>query len=520
MREADVIYLFIAYLLPILFFVYTATDVLVRNAKKVEHKLLFLTAVVYILLFTEEFVRHLLPISYSPALVALWFSNVGIIMPGLGFHFLAKFSGVDKLMPRYLYPGIFYLPLSVIIVNLLSSHKVISSSAFTQDGIWKYPVYNAPYYAALTISILISCLYLVVLYIGKRKAQSKEHKDIFRLLVFGVVLCTCWHVAFGYFQYSGVLPPYSYIYGGVIWCFVLRLAMLRFDFLNFKHKRYEKLFHLNPAAILLVEPNGRIKEFNPSARQLFEGIDLKLTSFYSLSDEGLRHKLELKKDFKSYEMAIRIGRTKLDVLIDGGFVFVDNESHMIVIVRDVTEQKESQEAIRFLAYHDPLTRLPNRRYFYESFHEALHEAETAEPDNLNLTVILIDLDDFKQTNDRYGHEAGDEVLRHISRMIGEAAALDGMAARLGGDEFVLFLRHAPSTEYAKKIVDRLRRRVAEDPPVYKGQPISSGLSIGMSVFPDDGVTASALLMSADKAMYRVKRSNKRKAVQEEGHHVI
>src|SRR5690554_8163640 len=98
---------FFTYLIPIVFFIYTGADVMLRNAKKTEHRLLCLTACVYILLFIAEYVRHQLPISYSPVISALWFSNVGIIMPGLGFHFLAKFSGMDKRMPRYLYPAVF-----------------------------------------------------------------------------------------------------------------------------------------------------------------------------------------------------------------------------------------------------------------------------------------------------------------------------------------------------------------------------------------------------------------------------
>lgn len=490
-----------AYLLPILFMVYMATDIIVRNSRKVEHWLLFLTAIVYILMYLEEFIRHLLPISYSPALSALWFSNVGIIMPGLGFHFLAKFSGMEKLMPRYLYPAVFYLPLTVIIVNVLSTRQVISSSEFVEDGWWKYPVFDMPYYIALTVSIALSSLYLVVLTIGKRKASSREHKDIFRMLIVGVLVCTVWHVVFGYFQFRGALPPYAYIYGGIIWCSMLRLAMLRFEFLTFTHKRYEKLFNLNPAAILLVDLTGQIKEANPSARQLFAGIELQQISFFSLINEELQERIRSRQEIKAYELALHNGRKSIDVLIDGDFVFVEHEPHMIVIMRDVTEQKESQEEIRFLAYHDPLTRLPNRRYFYESFNKALQEAGK---NNLRLTVILIDLDEFKQTNDRYGHEAGDEVLKHAARMIGETAEELGLAARLGGDEFVFFIRHSPSVDFAKDIIERLQRRLSEDVLLYRGQPIPIRMSIGVSFFPEDGESGDSLLMSADKAMYQAK----------------
>ncbi|OXS54294.1 hypothetical protein B1A99_27290 [Cohnella sp. CIP 111063] len=493
-----------AYLLPILFFAYMGTDVMVRNSRKVEHRLLGLTSVVYILLFAEEYVRHQLPISDSPALVALWFSNVGVIMPGLGFHFLAKFAGMDKLMPRYLYPGVFYLPLAVIVVNVLGRQKIISSSEFVQSGVWKYPVYDTPYYAALTVSIFVSTLYLVVLYIGRARTSAPEHRAIFRLLIFSVLLCTCWHVAFGYFQFEG-LPPYTYIYGGVIWCFMLRLAMIRYEFLDFASKRYEKLFSLNPAAILLVEQSGKIKEANPSARKLFERIDTNRHSLFRFIDQELRQTIKNKRTIKDYETSIHNGNKRLHALIDGDYVSVDSEPHLILIVRDVTEQKESQEQIRFLAFHDPLTRLPNRRYFYDKLEEAIRGAER---DGLRPAVVLIDLDRFKETNDKHGHEAGDEVLKHAARIIGETAEPIGMAARLGGDEFVLFVRHAPSNDFVEETIGRLEQRISEEKLAYREQLLPIYMSIGASRYPEDGRDADALLMSADKAMYEVKRARK------------
>jgi PAS domain-containing protein len=333
MSTSEVWVFLFAYLLPILFFVYMGTDVMLRNSRKTEHRLLCITAGVYILLFVEEYIRHQLPISYGPTLVALWFSNAGILMPGLGFHFLAKFSGIDKRMPRYLYPAIFYLPILIIPINVWSSKEIISSSEFIQVGVWKYPIYNMEYYIALTVSVLVSSLYLVVLYKGKATASTREHKAIFHLLIFAVIVCTCWHVIFGYFQFEH-LPPYPYIYGGLIWCFILRLAMVRFDFLNFATKRYEKLFNLNPAAIILVDQSGLIREANPSARQLFDHIDLDQTPFDKLIMEHVwQDNIRSSREIKDFETSIYKKNVRLDVLIDGDIITVDNEPHMFIINR-------------------------------------------------------------------------------------------------------------------------------------------------------------------------------------------
>src|SRR5690554_6787838 len=107
MGLTEVIIPLFTHFVPILFFVCMGIDVLQRNTKKVEHRLLSLITLCFMLLFAEEYVRHQLPIEYSPILAAVWFSSVGILIPGLGFHLFIKFARLDQKMPRYIYPYIF-----------------------------------------------------------------------------------------------------------------------------------------------------------------------------------------------------------------------------------------------------------------------------------------------------------------------------------------------------------------------------------------------------------------------------
>lgn len=488
-----------------MFFIYVGTDVLLRNPRKTEHRLVALIATCYALLFAEEYVRHQLPLGSSPELVALWFSNAGIAIPGLGFHFLAKISGMDRRMPRFVYPYIFHLPLLTVIANVSSRTEVISSSEFNRIGLWNMPVYNVPYYAALTVSIAISLLYLVVLHSGRKHATGPEHRAIFRLLIFGVFVSTVWHVVFGYFQFGSWTPPYPYIYGGIVWLFLLRLAMIRYDFLDYATVRYERMFNMNPAAILLIDRAGAIKEANPVARQLFELGTSKRKILFDMVEEGLENAVTRGQTIKDFETAVYSGGKRVHVLIDGDFLTIDSERHVILIVRDITMQKESQEEILFLAYHDPLTRLPNRRLFYERLDEAIREAEA---DKLRLTVMLIDLDFFKAVNDKYGHEAGDALLKHVAKVIDEIARPFGLAARLGGDEFVLFIRHAPSRAFVEGMIGQLRRRLTEEKLRYGDVWLPVEMSIGASLYPEDGTDCDTLLMNADNAMYEVKRSGR------------
>jgi len=493
------------HLLPILFFAYMGMDLLIRDARKVEHRLVSLTSLCFMMLFVEEYVRQQLPIEYSPALAALWFSTAGIMIPGLGFHIFIKLTKLDSKMPRYLYPYIFYLPLILVLINILQIDQVISVNEFYEDGIWKLPVYNETYYIAMIASIVNNLLYLIPLAIGRRAAVTKELKGIYNLLILGVMLSAGWFAVFGLIHFGDRLPPYPYIYGGLVWCFVLRHTMRKYDFLNFTDKRFEKLFNLNPAAILLVDQNGSIKEANPSAKQLFDAFRLKQDNLWTIVDENVMQLVKQQEKIKNYEMTIPCGDRQLDVLIEGDYVLVEHQPHMIIILRDVTVQKENQRQVAFLAYHDPLTGLPNRRYFHDKLEDALEQGGRLQQ---QVAVVLIDLDHFKEINDRYGHQAGDELLVHLASLIRETVGTDGMAARLGGDEFVFFLHDVPTVTFVEEKIQQLQHASAHRRHMHEHDIMPIGMSIGASLYPQHGNTVDQLLNHADRAMYHVKREGK------------
>ncbi|MFC3804087.1 diguanylate cyclase domain-containing protein [Cohnella sp. GCM10012308] len=493
------------HLLPLALFICMGLDVLIRNSKKTEHRLVSIITLCYSSLFLEEYVRQLLPISYSPALAALWFSNTGILIPGLGFHFTAKLTGMDKRMPRFLYPYVFYVPALFPLISIFGAEEIISTQRFVEIGMWKQPVYNTSYYIALIVSTLACLLYLFPLLKSRARAASAELKSLYTLTTWGVVVTALWIIAFGLFNYGSFMPPYPYIYCGLLWCFTLRLTMRRHDFLNFVDKRYEKLFHLNPAAIVLLDRSGAVRETNPAAEQLVGGMCEDREAFYSLMKTVVSEQMRDTREIKGYEATVHGASKRLDVLLDGDYIMVDNEPHIILIVRDVTAQREYQEEIRYLAYHDPLTRLPNRRYFYERLEPAVAEAKRR--DGL-MGIVLIDLDYFKDINDKYGHKAGDEALLHTSRLLREAVADRGLAARLGGDEFVLLLPEVASGEALEETIRRLRASVAASRLICEGQEIPIAMSIGASLYPQDGADGDALMHGADKAMYAVKRRSR------------
>lgn len=164
--------------------------------------------------------------------------------------------------------------------------------------------------------------------------------------------------------------------------------------------------------------------------------------------------------------------------------------------------KSQEEAARHAAFHDPLTGLPNRVLFNDRLEHGLTQAIRH---SWKLAVMFVDLDEFKAINDTYGHDVGDIVLKIVSNRLKETTRIDDTISRHGGDEFLYLLMEIntvqDATIVAKKIITAIQL-----PCNIGTQDLIIKASIGISLFPDHGVSAEELIKSADKAMYQAKRS--------------
>ncbi len=164
---------------------------------------------------------------------------------------------------------------------------------------------------------------------------------------------------------------------------------------------------------------------------------------------------------------------------------------------DITLRVEAEERIRHLAYHDTLTRLPNRRLLADRLDQAVRNAAR---NGHRVGLLLIDLDGFKKVNDHHGHAAGDRVLEAVASRLREAVRDADTVARMGGDEFVVLLPEIEVKEDAITVAEKIHAIINE--PIADGPHAHAiGTSIGISVFPDHGESAEALLHRADHAMY-------------------
>ena len=192
----------------------------------------------------------------------------------------------------------------------------------------------------------------------------------------------------------------------------------------------------------------------------------------------------------------------LDVSVS--IVDLAGERLFVCILRDLTEQQRAQARIHRLAHHDPLTGLENRHALGMRLEQQLAQARRARQP---LAVLFIDLDHFKKINDSLGHQAGDELLTGAATRMKDLLRDVDTLARLGGDEFIIVLGGPLSPDSVTSVAVRLVESL-QQPYRLAGTTAHSGASVGVALFPDDGLDADTLLRHADMAMYAAKREGR------------
>ncbi|NTU70689.1 MAG: sensor domain-containing diguanylate cyclase [Coriobacteriia bacterium] len=264
-------------------------------------------------------------------------------------------------------------------------------------------------------------------------------------------------------------------------------------------------------AIIIHRPDGTIVRFNQAAASQ---IGLTVDEFGDLppwgwsaemSDEARATRLAAIKQKGGVTFVSSITRPDgLEAVHDVHTRWVDapTGSYIVAVSRDITEQVRAHEVLENLAFHDPLTGLANRALFEDRLEVAISNARRHED---LLGVAFIDLDDFKDINDAYGHAVGDQVLIALAHRLEGSIRQGDTVARLGGDEFVVIFPRVVSAGDFEALADKLIARVHE-PVVMGDNRFNLRASVGLATFmPDDD--ARSLLMRADIEMYEAKRTS-------------
>ncbi len=179
-------------------------------------------------------------------------------------------------------------------------------------------------------------------------------------------------------------------------------------------------------------------------------------------------------------------------------------SNYVAVFHDMSDIERSRAQMQHLAYHDPLTGLPNRMLLDDRLRIALAQARRA---RTMVAVIFVDLDDFKRINDTFGHPAGDLALQQVARRLEACVREEDTVSRRGGDEFVVVLSQIRSPVAAMRVGQAILRTVSS-PLAVGGRSVRIGATLGAAVFPVDGSTPEDLLRNADLALYRAKERGK------------
>ncbi len=210
------------------------------------------------------------------------------------------------------------------------------------------------------------------------------------------------------------------------------------------------------------------------------------------------------------DRSFRVIHWQAEVLRDAA----GRSSRIVGSVQDVTERTRAEEQVRHLAYHDGLTGLTNRNAFMERLEEAL---ETARRHRRRVALLFLDLDHFKRINDSLGHSTGDRLLQEVARrlsacvrqsdLVTRSVGSVGGVSRLGGDEFTVLLSEISGADDAGRVARSILEALSE-PIVIGHNELRIGVSIGVTVFPNDGADVDTLLRNADVAMYEAKEQGR------------
>jgi diguanylate cyclase (GGDEF)-like protein/PAS domain S-box-containing protein len=222
-------------------------------------------------------------------------------------------------------------------------------------------------------------------------------------------------------------------------------------------------------------------------------------------EQGIDQAVEANRPFALEYRIRRKDGELIWVWEQGQSILLDGELHLEGIIIDINDRKAMEQELAMLASHDPLTGLYNRRELEQQLNEELARAERyARP----LSLLWIDVDHFKSINDRYGHLAGDEVLRQLSQLLQSSVRAVDYVARYGGEELVIVLPEVESDE-AAEMAERLRGIVESARIILNDKRTASvTISIGVATFPTHGTRTEHLFTTADRAMYRAKQNGR------------
>jgi len=324
--------------------------------------------------------------------------------------------------------------------------------------------------------------------------------------------------------YRHSFPVYSgEVYHGRVWYFLDITSLKAAQRKIVRQQKFQRaiLEHIQDG-IVACNARGRLITYNRASREI-HGCDLaqipqeEWSNFYQLYHADGETPLKMDeiplvhafqgRDVHNQEMVVQSRNgDKRELRVNGQAMYDNDGSKLgaVVSLHDITDLNKARKKLHYLAYHDDLTGLANRRLFHDLLKQDISRAER---NREKTAVLFLDLDNFKQINDRYGHQAGDKLLIELAATLHHRLRDSDILCRWGGDEFVIALPEIADSEMACRVAKKICRVVQGDvADQYKVCGLT--MSIGVAVYPDNGTSPDNLIRQADMAMYLAKQKGK------------
>lgn len=289
-------------------------------------------------------------------------------------------------------------------------------------------------------------------------------------------------------KYSRLMKEYEKVFNGTQDAMFLIKVTLNGEFRYIRNN----LSHQNKTGITLEQ----LRNSSPQELLGEETGDIVASNYQKCVDS--KHSMTYEEELW-LPAGQRVWLTTLTPIIEEGIC-----SYIVGSAEDITERKKLELELEKYANYDKLTGLPNRRLFFERLELTILENER---DKAEFAVLFIDLDGFKNINDNYGHEAGDEVLITVGNRLLQCVRKSDTVARMGGDEYTVILKNVEDKEDIKNLVEKIHKSLQEVMQI-DGVECFVNSSIGVALYPENGYDSETLLRNADSLMYEIKRNGK------------
>ena len=472
----------------------------------------YIGLLISVTLYTVGYALELFQTTLEGIIFSLRIEYLGLpFIPVFWFLLALRYTGYFQKIPQWLYGILFCFSLVTLVLHYTNDHhhlfyKSLSINAqgpfplaAISKGTWYYV--NIQFTNICVIAGNILFFWMMRRSVGPLRRQAAAMFSVSLIPWIGNIVYQT-----GYSPYGIDIIPFTLTLTGPLFA----VAMFRFRMFDVVPIARGRVFDIIQDPVMVLDKYNHLADFNRAAANVFKNITPKGIGT-RIDDLLIRHpKLSLALvDNEDLNKEVQIIESDTRHFFDTRMVPIKNSKSKqlgkLVIFHDVTSQRQLLDRLKTLATRDDLTGIFNRRHFMDLSREEIARAKRyGHP----ISLIIMDLDNFKQINDAHGHQAGDEVLRSFARLLSNSLRSFDILGRYGGEEFALALPET-TPENGLKMAERLRRNLNDHRIPYLNKVLSITASFGLAgISAQDDIDLDTLLYRADKALYRAKNKGR------------